>query len=312
MTAQADIPFDRLAARAEQRGGRPARFFFSRPKLRGYAMVSPAVLLMTIGILGPVLVMIVMSFWTADGFGFNRSMTSANFARIVHEPIFMTFLLRSFWIAGIATLITVVLCYPMAYYVAFHVKQRKMLWIILMSLPFWSSYLIRVFAWKVILGFEGAINTGLMAVGLIDQPMEFLLYSQTAVVITLCHAWAAFALLPLYIALESIDRSYLEAAADLGDGPVKRFLRITLPLSMPGVIAAALMIFIPTTGDYITAYLVGGPDSPMIGQLIYLQFGVINNWPMGAALSVTLMLWVGAIIFAFTKLTRARLVDTLV
>jgi spermidine/putrescine transport system permease protein len=213
-------------------------------------------------------------------------------------------MLRSFWISGVATAVTVLLCYPMAYYVAFHVHRNKMMWIILMTLPFWTSYLLRVFAWKVILGYEGVINSGLMSAGLIEAPLSFLLYSPTAVIITLAHAWAAFAILPLYVSLEKIDRSLLEAATDLGDGPVARFFRVTLPLSMPGVIAASFLIFIPTTGDYITPALLGGPDGAMIGNLIQLQFGAVNNWPMGATLSIVLMLWIAALSLVFLVVTR--------
>ncbi|MEO0370454.1 MAG: ABC transporter permease, partial [Pseudomonadota bacterium] len=180
----------------------------------------------------------------------------------------------------------------------------KMMWIILMTLPFWTSYLLRVFAWKVVLGYEGVINSGLMSVGFIQEPLEFLLYSQTAVIITLAHAWAAFAILPMYVSLEKIDKSLLEAATDLGDGPIARFFRITLPLSMPGIIAASFLIFIPTTGDYITPALLGGPDGAMIGNFIQLQFGPVNNWPMGATLSIVLMLWIAAIALVFLFLTK--------
>ena len=118
----------------------------------------------------------------------------------------------------------------------------------------------------MILGFNGVINSGLMSLGLIDQPLEFLLYNPSAVVVTLAHAWAAFAILPIYVSLEKIDRSLLEAASDLGDGPVRRFLRMTLPLSLPGVIGAAVLIFVPTTGDYVTPSLVGGSDGVMIAN----------------------------------------------
>lgn len=272
--------------------------------LRGYALLSPALLVLIIGVIIPFLILLTMSFWTREGFDFDTTLTTANYARSVNEPIFGVFLMRSFWVSGIATIVTVLLCYPMAYYVAFHVHRNKMLWIILMTLPFWTSYLLRVFAWKVILGYEGVINSALLNMGMIQEPLEFLLYSQTAVVITLAHAWAAFAILPLYVSLEKIDRSLLEAAADLGDGPVKSFLRITLPLSLPGVIAATFLIFIPTTGDYITPALLGGPDGAMIGQLIQLQFGAVNNWPMGAALSIVLMLWIAAIALVFLFLTK--------
>jgi spermidine/putrescine transport system permease protein len=272
--------------------------------LRGYALLSPALLVLIFGVVIPFFILLTMSFWSREGFDFDTTFTTVNYMRTVEEPIFGAFLMRSFWVSGIATIATVLLCYPMAYYVAFHVHRNKMLWIILMTLPFWTSYLLRVFAWKVILGYEGVINASLLSMGLIEEPLAFLLYSQTAVVITLAHAWAAFAILPLYVSLEKIDKSLLEAAADLGDGPVRRFLRITLPLSIPGVIAATFLIFIPTTGDYITPALLGGPDGAMIGQLIQLQFGAVNNWPMGAALSIVLMLWIASIALVFVYLTR--------
>ncbi len=283
--------------------GRLARFRRS-DTARGYALMSPTLLFLVICVVGPFLILLTISFWTRSGFGFDTTLTGANYARVWDEPIFGTLLARSFWVSGIATVVTVLLCYPMAYYVAFHVHRRKMLWIILMTLPFWTSYLLRVFAWKVILGYEGVINSALLSVGWVEAPLEFLLYSPTAVIITLAHAWAAFAILPLYVSLEKIDRSLLEAATDLGDGPVRRFFRITLPLSMPGVISAVFLIFIPTTGDYITPALLGGPDGVMIGNLIQLQFGPVNNWPMGAALSIVLMLWIAAIALVFLVLSR--------
>ncbi len=272
--------------------------------LRGYLLMSPTLVILTIGIIIPFAIMTVMSFWSRAGHGFDTTMTFANYARTWSEPIFGALLQRSLWISGIATMATVILCYPMAYYVAFHIHRNKMMWIILITLPFWTSYLLRVFAWKVILGYEGVINSGLMALGWIKTPLEYLLYSQTAVIITLAHAWAAFAILPLYVSLEKIDKSLLEAATDLGDGPISRFFRITLPLSMPGVIAATFLIFIPTTGDYITPALLGGPDGAMIGNLIQVQFGAVNNWPMGATLSIVLMLWIVLIALVFLFVTR--------
>ncbi|WP_306116031.1 MULTISPECIES: ABC transporter permease [unclassified Roseovarius] len=286
------------------KGSRLGGLLHRNETLRGYLLMSPTMVIMTVGILVPFIILLVMSFWTREGFGFDTTLTTTNYQRVWTEPIFGALLSRSFWISGVATVATVLLCYPMAYYVAFHVHRNKMMWIILMTLPFWTSYLLRVFAWKVILGYEGVINSGLMSLGLIEAPLEFLLYSQTAVIITLAHAWAAFAILPLYVSLEKIDKSLLEAATDLGDGPVTRFLRITLPLSMPGVIAASFLIFIPTTGDYITPALLGGPDGAMIGNFIQLQFGAVNNWPMGATLSIVLMLWISAIALVFLFVTR--------
>jgi spermidine/putrescine transport system permease protein len=243
-------------------------FLRSEP-LRGYTLLSPTLLVMALAMGIPFGIMVMMSFWTQVGFEIDTAFTLANYNEAADRRIYKALLIRSLAISGACTVATVLLAYPMAYYVAFHVHRRKLLWIILMTLPFWTSYLLRVFAWKVILGFNGVINSGLKSLDLIDQPLEFLLYSPTAVVITLTHAWAAFAILPIYVSLEKIDRSLLEAAADLGEGPVGRFLRVTLP--------------------------VGGPDGLMLANIIYSQFGRVNDWPMGAALAISMLLTVALV-----------------
>ncbi|MCZ6862692.1 MAG: ABC transporter permease [Alphaproteobacteria bacterium] len=272
--------------------------------LRGYTLLSPTLIVMAFSMCVPLAIMVVMSFWTQRAFEFDTTFSLANYHEAIDSPVYEALLIRSLVISGTCAIVTVLISYPMAYYVAFHVHRRKLLWIILMTLPFWTSYLLRVFAWKVILGYNGAINSGLKYLGLIDQPLEFLLYSPTAIVITLAHAWAAFAILPIYVSLEKIDRSLLEAAADLGDGPVGRFLRVTLPLSLPGVIVAMLLIFIPTVGDYVTPALVGGPDGIMIANMIQAHFGKVNNWPMGAALAVIMMITVTVVSLVYMWVTR--------
>jgi len=293
-----------LTAPGTSRGSRLRLLFRRSEALRGYTLLSPTLIFLAAGILIPSIILVVMSFWTQIGFDFDTTITTQNYQKAIESPMVRTLLLRSLAISGWCTLSTVVLSYPMAYYVAFHVHRRKMMWIILMTLPFWTSYLLRVFAWKIILGYNGVINSALITMGLIDQPLTFFLYSQTAVVITLTHAWAAFAILPMYVSLEKIDRSLLEAATDLGDGPAARFFRVTLPLSLPGVIAAMFMIFIPTVGDYITPALLGGPDGMMIGNLVQKMFGRINNWPLGATLSIAMVVTVSLSALAFLLVTR--------
>jgi spermidine/putrescine transport system permease protein len=278
--------------------------FLRSEALRGYTLLSPTLLVMAFAMCAPFVILVVMSFWTQLGFEFDTTLSLQNYLEVADGPVYRALLIRSLWISGTCAVLTVVFSYPMAYYVAFHVHRRKLVWIILMTLPFWTSYLLRVFSWKVILGYNGAINSGLKALGLIEQPLEFLLYSPTAIIITLAHAWAAFAILPLYVSLEKIDRSLLEAAADLGDGPVARFLRVTLPLSLPGVIAASLLIFIPTVGDYITPSLVGGPDGMMIANIIQAHFGKVNDWPMGSALAIVMMIIVGLIAVIYIWMSR--------
>ncbi len=285
-------------------GGRLRALFLRSEALRGYTLLSPTLIVMAFAMCVPFAIMVAMSFWTQHGFEFDTAFTLANYGEAVDGPVYWALMIRSLAIAGACTVATVLLAYPMAYYVAFYVHRHKLMWIILITLPFWTSYLLRVFAWKIILGFNGVINSGLKGLGLIDQPLEFLLYSPTAVVITLTHAWAAFAILPIYVSLEKIDRSLLEAATDLGDGPVARFLRVTLPLSLPGVLAATLIIFIPTVGDYITPTLLGGPDGIMIGNIIQAQFGRVNNWPMGAALAISMLIIVAVISLVYIWVTR--------
>ena len=253
----------------------------------------------------PIALLFLYSFWTQNGLQLDTSPTLAQYATVVTREGYLTLFLRSVAISSIVTLVTVGLAYPIAYFVAFRVARAKFTWLLLFTIPFWTSYLLRVFAWKVILGFNGVINSGLMSLGLISRPLEFLLYNPTAVVVTLAHAYAAFAILPIYVSLEKIDRSLLEAAADLGDGPFRRFLRVTLPLSLPGIIGAAVLIFVPTTGDYVTPTLVGGSDGVMIANLIQVQFGRVNNWPLGAALAISSMAAVG--IIAVSVIQAARL-----
>jgi spermidine/putrescine transport system permease protein len=211
---------------------------------------------------------------------------------------------RSVLISAAVTLVTVALAYPLAYFVAFHARH-KFVWLVALTIPFWTSYLLRVFAWKIILGYGGVINSGLMRLRLIDSPLSFLLYNPFAVVVTLAHAWAAFAILPIYVSLEKIDRALLEAASDLGDGALRRFARITLPLSLPGVIGAAILIFVPTTGDFVTPELVGGTQGTMIANIIEAQFNGVGNWPLGAALSLVSMAMVAVIAGLFVAAARA-------
>jgi len=279
--------------------------------LRGYALLSPTMVWMLVALAIPLVILVTLSFWTqaSNSLDFDRSFSLKNYIVFFEKPIYLKLLLKSVKISGAVTLATVLLAYPAAYFIAFKVKTNKLVWLILITVPFWTSYLLRVFAWKVVLGFNGVINSGLMTLGIIEAPLEFILYNPTAVVITLAHAWAAFAILPIYVSLEKIDRSLLEAAADLGEGPAMSFLRVTLPLSMPGVIVSSLLVFIPTTGDYVTPNLVGGPTGIMIGNIVVSLFGNANNWPLGATTAVMSMLFIAFLVCIFlwlTKLFRER------
>lgn len=310
---------DRAAAGAARRPLPPLtrlRALFLRSEaLRGYLLLSPTLLVMLTMMIIPILGLIALSFFTQQYFDIDYRPTLANYWTILkpsatpthflgipfyfETPIYVILLFKSILMSLSATIAVVLLAYPMAYFLAFRVSKHKLMWLILITVPFWTSYLLRVFAWKIILGYNGVINSGLIGLGVISAPLEFLLYNPIAVTITLAHAWAAFAILPIYVSLEKIDRSLLEAATDLGDNPVERFFRVTLPLSMPGTIAASLLVFIPTVGDYVTPTLVGGTSGIMIGNIIQSLFGKANNAPLGAAVSIMSMLVITLLVCAF-------------
>ena len=278
--------------------------WFSSDSSRGLTLIGLPFSFSLLLLAAPMLLIFFLGFWTQDYLDLDRSFSLDNYIEAWTEPMYRDLMLRSLGISAAVTLATVMLAYPMAYFISFHGGNRKALWLFLVTIPFWTSYLLRVFLWKVILGYNGVLNSALDWLGVIEEPLTFILYNANAVIITLTHAWAPFAILPIYVALEKIDRSYLEAAADLGDGPLKSFLRITLPLSMTGVVGAALIIFIPTIGDYVTPKLVGGKDGLMIANVIQVQFMKANNAPLGASLAVSAMGIVSMISLVFLALNR--------
>lgn len=271
---------------------------------KGLALSAPATLYVGLLVAVPLCILVAYSFWTQTYVEIDRTLTWANYQEAFTDPLVRHLMIRSVAIAGAVTLATVCLAYPIAYFIAFR-TQKKTLWLLLITIPFWSSYLLRVFSWKLILGFNGVMNSALISLGLIQEPLTFLLYNEFAVVLTLAHAWAPFAILPIYVSLQKIDRSLLEAATDLGCSKLERFVRVTLPLTVPGIIAACLIIFIPTVGDYVTPALVGGSQGKMVANLIQVQFGAANNWPLGATLSLLAMLSVGCVAILFVVVVTA-------
>lgn len=275
----------------------------------GWLLVSPTLVFSILLLAAPLAMVVALSFWTQDYLDLDKSFTLKNYIEAWSEPIYQTLMARSLKISALVTALTILLAFPVAYYVSFYVPQkRKPLWIFLITIPFWTSYLMRIFLWKVILGYNGVVNGSLLGLGVIEQPLSFILYNQNAVVVTLAHAWVPFAILPIFVALEKIDRSLLEAAEDLGDGPLRRFIRVTLPLAMPGVVAATVIVFIPTIGDYVTPRLVGGPNGLMISNMIELQFKKANNAPLGAALALSAMFLVSVVSLVFVWMNRKYLV----
>ena len=281
------------------------KIYAKNDNVKAYSLLLPALILVILAMASPMLLTVVTSFHTqVSMMVIDTTLTLDRYKDFFSKPVYTMLLARSIKISFFVTLVTLITTYPLAYYIAFYVKKNKMLWIVLMTLPFWTSYLLRVFSWKVILGHKGVINSALMASGMINEPLSFLIYSQTAVVLTLAHAWAAFAILPLYVSLDKIDKSLLEASYDLGNTKLETFWRVTFPLSLPGVIGAILIIFIPTVGDYVTPQLVGGTDGRMLSNMIQSLFGRANNFPLGAASAVLMLLSVSFVAVVVTYITR--------
>ncbi|MEY4697287.1 MAG: hypothetical protein RIT14_1715 [Pseudomonadota bacterium] len=273
----------------------------------GLMLVSPTFLYSVLLLAAPLATVLIYSLTLRDVGGFSL----ANYIEVWTKPIYQKLMARSLTVSTSVTIVTVLLAYPVAYFVSFHVKpERKSLWLFLITIPFWTSYLIRVFLWKVILGYNGVVNSGLMSVGLIDEPLQAINYNVQALVMTLAHAYAPFAILPIFVALEKIDRSLLEAGRDLGESQFVTFLRVTLPLSMPGVIAAVLIVFIPTVGDYVTPDLIGGGKLPMIANVIEVTMLKQNNRELGSAIAVSAMFIVAVVSVVFLLLNRRFLRGT--
>lgn len=268
-----------------------------RARLFNIGMTLPGGLATFVLVLFALAIVLLLGFRGNDGSLLGDGFTLANFVNALSDPLYSIVLVRSLVIAGFVTLATVVSAYPVAYYLAFYAGPNRGLLLFLVTLPFWTSYLLRVFAWKIVLAYNGVLNSALMTSGLTSEPILAFLNTPVAVVVTLAHAYAAFAILPIYVAIELVPRSLVEAASDLGAHPFTSFRRIVLPMSMPGVLAAALVVFVPTVGDYLTPALVGGPSSTMIGTVIQAQFGKANDWPFGSALSVLVMLVIVLVVF---------------
>ncbi|SCB46407.1 ABC transporter permease [Rhizobium lusitanum] len=283
--------------------GVPSRIFDRTRIFRG-AMLSPGAIVTFVLVLFAVSLVVFLSFRINDGSLLGAGISVQNFATVISDPLYGLVVLRSLTIAGLVTLATVVTAYPVAYYLAFHAGQRRSLILFLVTLPFWTSYLLRVFAWKIVLAYNGVLNSALMLSGLSSEPSTLFLNTPSAVVLTLAHAYAPFAILPIFVALETIPRSLVEAAADLGARPFTTFRRVILPNSMPGVLSAAVVVFVPTVGDYVTPALIGGPTSTMIGSLVQAQFGKANDWPFGAALAVMVMLVILAVVLVVRQADR--------
>jgi spermidine/putrescine transport system permease protein len=232
--------------------------------------------------------------------------TLEHYRTIVQGGIYLPLLWVSIRVAFGVALVATLLAYPLAYFLVFRAGLRAPLFLTLLILPFWTSYLLRIIAWKVILGTDGVVNSLLMYLGLVSDPVPILLYSRSAVLITLVYVWLPFVALPIYAALQRIDARLLEAATILGAPPWYAFVRVTLPLSLPGVLAGFVMVFIPTVGEYVTPLLVGGSRGALYGNVVELFFGDGINWPLGSALALIMLVGVLALFAAVVRIVDPR------
>ena len=269
------------------------------------AVTVPPLLWVTVFLLAPYALLLCYSFWSiSPSQTIVHAWTLDNYRDFFRVAVYLQTLFRSMWIAARVAMFSLLLGYPLAYYLSFYAGARKDLFYQLVIIPLWVSYLVRAYAWKTILGSDGVLNTLLQYVHLTRHPLDFLLYSPFAVVLTLTHIYTPFAVLPIYAALEHIPRNLVEASQDLGASPWKTFWRVIVPLSMPGVLAGATFAFVLSLGDFLAPLLVGGPNGIMISNIVVSLFGAAYDWPLGAAISVCMLLFVLALLFTTDRLEK--------
>ena len=244
----------------------------------------------------PLLLMLVISFWTSTIFGLRADWTLRNWARLFSTPVYFDLLFKTVRIAFLTTLVTLVLSYPIALFLARTSGFVKTIAIVMLFLPFWIGYVVRTFAWLPILGRTGLLNQGLMAIGIIDTPVEWFLYNEAAVYLGLVYVYLLFMVLPIFLSLDRIDHSLIEAAIDLHATPFAVLRHVLLPLSFPGALSGCIMVFLLTLGAYVTPALLGGPSGIMFSNVIATQFLADNNWAMGSTLSLLMMALVFAVL----------------
>lgn len=256
----------------------------------GLFFLLPFVIVLRIGIAEPALAQppyTALWQWVDSGL-LEIRISLQNFSLVLEDDLYLAALLGSLQVASVCTLLCLVIGYPMAYAIATAPVRWRVPLLLLVVLPFWTSFLIRVYAWIGILKSNGLLNNFLIWLGLIDEPLQ-ILHTQLAVYIGVVYAYLPFMILPLYANLTRLDRGLLEAAADLGCRPLRAFRKITLPLSLPGIVAGSMLVFIPVVGEFVIPDLLGGPESLMIGKVLWMEFFSNKDWPLAAALATLLL-----------------------
>lgn len=275
-------------------------------RARQWLVLTPVMLWIAVLVLIPNILMLVYSLWSTEEGVLRREFSFANYVAVLTNDVTISILLRTLLTAIGAALLATAIAYAMAWFVVRKLSRWRMLAVLLVIVPLWISYLVRVYSWKILLGDSGVINSTFLAVGLIDEPLSFMLYSRFAVFVSLTYVSIPFAFVAAYSALERIPTSLLEASADSGATPGRAFLTVVWPLSRQGVGIGFALAFLLCVGDYLTPAMVGGLQGTMFGSLIVNQFGLANNWPLGAAMSIVLLAATGALLAAVARASRSE------
>lgn len=284
-----------------------------RQRVRLFLLLTPVTVFLGVFFLIPLGTIAVYSLLTPGLYGgVEWSFYHWNYGRIfgwadgiteVFEPVYLHILLRSLGLAAATVAICLVLCYPVAFWVAGLAPRWRMLFLFLITLPFFASLIVRLYAWLLILKPSGLLNTVLMALGLIAEPLD-ILYTPVAVILGMVYIFLPFMFLPLFASIDTLDRSLIEASGDLGARPVQTLLKVVLPMTVPGIVAGGVIVFIPAVGNFIVPDVLGGAKGLMTGNLIEQQFLSSRNWPFGSALAMVIMALVLGVLLVFSN--RAR------
>jgi len=267
-------------------------------------LLTPTLFWLIIFFMVPLLVILIYGFLDRGTYGgIVWKIQLDNYIRFA-DSLYIRIFWRSFVIALVTTAICLLMGYPMAYWMATRSPRIRNTLLLLMMLPFWTNFVIRTYAWRFIIAREGILNNSLLSIGLINEPFN-LLFTDNAVILGLVYGWVVGMVLPCYASLVGLDRSLLEAAQDLYANPIRTFLRVTLPLTLPGIVSGSILVFVPSFGAFVTPDLLGGGKADMIGNLIQQQFGSASDWPFGAAISTILMVaMLGGTLLYFRSLRR--------
>ena len=289
-----------------------ANWSYGRRRALGFATLftGPALWWATV-LLAPYALMFAISFYSKQFPFMIPDFQFGNYIKLFSENQYYTVLLRSLKVAFFVSCLAFALAYPLSYFLVFIVRSPRLRLFLYVAtiIPLWVSYLLRAYTWKTILGTEGILNSFLILVGLTEEPVQLFLYNQFAMIVTMTYIYIPFMVMPLYASLEKIPRSLIEASKDCGVGSLKTFLRITLPLTVPGILVGFTFTFCLSTGDFIAPQLVGGPYSNMVANVVATQFGIANNWPLGSAFAMILLFIVLCIVTLSDKFERAGRLD---